>query len=298
MGTIVPLVKPWKDQRLRAGGEERPGIEWKVERPGILRVVGVVWDSIGVVSKIDDDTVLGLKECYAEWMQMLKFASTNSSTSQSTSKPAPTAKDSSTSLPEATPPTTSEEKAYTDLWLDQLALPPSSEPPILSSIKSWAVYMTSLLTYFGPKPYKKSPRLSSKSWEYFLAFLFLLKAQQCRSFLRSDIEDMMAVDGLTEDCFPNVLRNVDGYLSLVEELVAGRRIVLSKDRGGICWAPKSAEVGDVVCLLKGGRMPCVLRRGQGKEGSYQFVGEAFVMSVMSGDAVLTHEDGWSDFELE
>jgi hypothetical protein len=52
--------------------------------------------------------------------------------------------------------------------------------------------------------------------------------------------------------------------------------------GRFSLAPARARVGDVFCLLKGGTVPFVLRRGE-SEGSWEFLGESYVHGVMSGE---------------
>ncbi|KAK4664073.1 uncharacterized protein QC763_500170 [Podospora pseudopauciseta] len=61
----------------------------------------------------------------------------------------------------------------------------------------------------------------------------------------------------------------------------------------VCLLPKLTEVGDKVALLRGGRVPMILRPRE--DGSMQFVGEAYVHGVMDGEAF--HEEECIDFRI-
>ncbi|KAK4647376.1 uncharacterized protein QC761_0000320 [Podospora bellae-mahoneyi] len=61
----------------------------------------------------------------------------------------------------------------------------------------------------------------------------------------------------------------------------------------LCLLPKMTEVGDKVVLLRGGRVPVILR--QREDSSMQFVGEAYVHDAMDGEAF--DEDKCVDFRL-
>ena len=98
-----------------------------------------------------------------------------------------------------------------------------------------------------------------------------------------------------EWCVDRALRPVVflGYLRLtwrgysefarLIEMVYERRL----GRGGngfLMLAPEGAEVGDKVVLVKGGRVPLVVRRDSTEEGCYRLVGEAYVDGIMNGEA--------------
>ncbi|KAK4175799.1 hypothetical protein QBC36DRAFT_330579 [Triangularia setosa] len=55
----------------------------------------------------------------------------------------------------------------------------------------------------------------------------------------------------------------------------------------VCLLPKLTEVGDKVALLRGGRVPMILRPRE--EGTMQFIGEAYVHGVMDGEAFIESE---------
>ncbi|KAK1827172.1 heterokaryon incompatibility protein-domain-containing protein [Podospora conica] len=60
-----------------------------------------------------------------------------------------------------------------------------------------------------------------------------------------------------------------------------RRLGITQS-GRVCLLPSRAEVGDKIAVLRGGRVPVVLR-ARGGEGSRAFVGEAFVHGIMDGE---------------
>jgi len=53
--------------------------------------------------------------------------------------------------------------------------------------------------------------------------------------------------------------------------------------GLLCLLPKRAEVEDQIVLLRGGRVPVVLRP-RGDTGTVEFIGEAYVYGIMDGEA--------------
>ncbi|KAK3386901.1 heterokaryon incompatibility protein-domain-containing protein [Podospora didyma] len=63
--------------------------------------------------------------------------------------------------------------------------------------------------------------------------------------------------------------------------VTERRLGGSK-KGYLCLLPKDTMLGDQLVILKGGRVPAVLR--QRNDGSMEFIGEAYVHGIMNGEA--------------
>lgn len=63
---------------------------------------------------------------------------------------------------------------------------------------------------------------------------------------------------------------------------ARRRLGITQS-GRLCLLPKGTEVGDKIALLRGGRVPVVLRPRVGGR-SVEFIGEAFVHGIMDGEA--------------
>jgi len=75
--------------------------------------------------------------------------------------------------------------------------------------------------------------------------------------------------------------NPDGLAFLSGTMLAvGRRMARTQE-GHLALVPGDTEVGDRVFLLKGGQVPVVLRR---EEGRWEVIGEAYVHGVMKGEA--------------
>lgn len=47
--------------------------------------------------------------------------------------------------------------------------------------------------------------------------------------------------------------------------------------------PGDVEAGDVVCVVRGSRVPVVLRPVAGKESVYRLVGDCYVHGIMDGE---------------
>ena len=60
--------------------------------------------------------------------------------------------------------------------------------------------------------------------------------------------------------------------------ISGRRLARTKD-GRLVNAPGDSKVGDCLCLLKGGRVPYVLRE---ENDNYKLVGDCYVEEAMYG----------------
>ncbi|KAI1284415.1 hypothetical protein F5Y07DRAFT_346435, partial [Xylaria sp. FL0933] len=71
------------------------------------------------------------------------------------------------------------------------------------------------------------------------------------------------------------------------EMVYERRLGRAEN-GFLLLLPVGAEAGDKIFLVKGGRVPLVLRP-QGKSSSFRFVGEAYVEGIMNGE-IFRKED--------
>ncbi len=58
------------------------------------------------------------------------------------------------------------------------------------------------------------------------------------------------------------------------------------------------KAGDVVCLLRGGDVPFVLRRLSSGNGCYQLIGEAYVHGIMQGEiSAMLRGERLQDFEI-
>jgi hypothetical protein len=69
------------------------------------------------------------------------------------------------------------------------------------------------------------------------------------------------------------------------QIMRGRKLFRTGQNRSLGIGSKSLEVGDLVCLLAGGSVPYVIRRINGAENKFRFVGEAYVHGIMHGEAV-------------
>jgi hypothetical protein len=69
--------------------------------------------------------------------------------------------------------------------------------------------------------------------------------------------------------------------------LGNRRFCVTR-RGYFGLVPPGAQVGDIVCLLLGGKAPVVLRRDE-SDGLYIYMGDCYVHGIMYGEA-LKHDD--------
>ena len=85
------------------------------------------------------------------------------------------------------------------------------------------------------------------------------------------------------------------YADNVEAVCHGRRFFVTR-KGYMGLAPVSAREGDVVCILRGGKTPYVVR-AERKRG-YRFVGECYVEGLMGGGGMGGgEEEGCEEFVL-
>ncbi|KAF2823081.1 hypothetical protein CC86DRAFT_409849 [Ophiobolus disseminans] len=74
------------------------------------------------------------------------------------------------------------------------------------------------------------------------------------------------------------------YVAALQDTVCGWRFVVTK-KGFVGTVPKSARVGDVVAIMKGGRVPFILRKSEGRDGAFRLVGEGYVHGLMNGEGL-------------
>lgn len=118
-------------------------------------------------------------------------------------------------------------------------------------------------------------------------------------FLRSFDFYRLALDGRLEDAELNQSRE-DNYAALsavelsVNRFAASRRFCITRE-GRMGQVPREAEIGDLVCIFEGGRVPFVLRaRG---EGAFSLIGESYVHGIMQGEAVNGRAETLRDFTI-
>lgn len=74
------------------------------------------------------------------------------------------------------------------------------------------------------------------------------------------------------------------YIAALQDTVHGWRFVVTKN-GYVGVVPNMTKVGDVVAILKGGRVPFVLRRSGERDGAFRLVGECYVHCLMNGEGL-------------
>ncbi|KLU83145.1 hypothetical protein MAPG_02210 [Magnaporthiopsis poae ATCC 64411] len=92
------------------------------------------------------------------------------------------------------------------------------------------------------------------------------------------------------------------YRSMVMRCAIGRAFFVSK-KGYFGLAPSTAQVGDQVCILEGGRMPFILRESGtavlpdiGTVRAFKLIGDSYVHGIMNGEAVADVEEGRASLE--
>ena len=65
----------------------------------------------------------------------------------------------------------------------------------------------------------------------------------------------------------------------------GRKLFRTEENRSLGLGPQSLEIGDLVCVLAGGRVPYLIRPVNDEDNEAQFVGEAYVHGIMHGEAV-------------
>jgi hypothetical protein len=69
------------------------------------------------------------------------------------------------------------------------------------------------------------------------------------------------------------------------------------ERGYVGVLQPTAQVGDIVCILFGGRVPFLVRQTEVKNGSYQLVGECYIHGIMNGEALKFEGVEEQDFRI-
>jgi hypothetical protein len=81
-------------------------------------------------------------------------------------------------------------------------------------------------------------------------------------------------------------------------LQGSRRLALTHSRRALALTMLSAKPGDEIWILFNGRMPYVLRKIEGEEHGYSFVGEAYVHGFMEGEIFSRDKVDGLDVNIE
>jgi hypothetical protein len=96
-------------------------------------------------------------------------------------------------------------------------------------------------------------------------------------------------------CATTLQQQSASYASVLRDVVSGWRFVVT-ERGYVGVAPGLTKVGDTIAILKGGRVPFVIRNSGDRTGSSRLVGECYIHGLMHGEG-LTLEVVERDFRL-
>lgn len=80
-------------------------------------------------------------------------------------------------------------------------------------------------------------------------------------------------------------------------MVCGGRAFFATSSGRIGIGPTETKLGDVICVLKGARVPFVFRAVPECDGFHELVGEAYVHGIMQGELFEGQELAWKSFTL-
>jgi hypothetical protein len=95
------------------------------------------------------------------------------------------------------------------------------------------------------------------------------------------IEYAMSIEHMAAGSYE---KQAASYIAALQDTVHGWRFVVTKN-GYVGVVPKMTKVGDVVAILKGGRVPFVLRRSEERDGAFRLVGECYVHCLMNGEGL-------------
>jgi hypothetical protein len=88
----------------------------------------------------------------------------------------------------------------------------------------------------------------------------------------------MAVEHMAASSYQNQSAS---YVAALQDTLHGWRFVVTK-KGYVGVVPNVAQVGDVVAILKGGRVPFILQKSEARDGAFRLVGESYVHCLMNG----------------
>jgi len=74
------------------------------------------------------------------------------------------------------------------------------------------------------------------------------------------------------------------YLAALRDTVQGWRFAVTKN-GFVGTVPDLAQAGDVVAILKGGRVPFILQKSDARSGAFRLIGECYVHGLMNGEGL-------------
>jgi hypothetical protein len=86
------------------------------------------------------------------------------------------------------------------------------------------------------------------------------------------------------------------YIAALQDTPLGWRFVITK-RGYAGVVPNMAQIGDVVAIMKGGRVPFILQKSTARPWSFRLVGECYIHCMMNGEGLSLPGVIESDFRI-
>ncbi|KAH0433867.1 heterokaryon incompatibility protein [Colletotrichum camelliae] len=135
----------------------------------------------------------------------------------------------------------------------------------------------------------------SESWvRDCITYNWLLSQDGEKPALPTEVEDgsrrrpFMAVDDALQRGSQNGFRTglIDDHITKVINYVTPGRQIIITEGGFLGLGPAEAQVGDEIWLMRGGRMPLILRTSAATGGvseEYLLVGEAYIHGIMHGE---------------
>ncbi|KAI9863872.1 MAG: hypothetical protein M1813_003524 [Trichoglossum hirsutum] len=109
------------------------------------------------------------------------------------------------------------------------------------------------------------------------------------------IEDLLVVYDNEDGAYPTEGANEETklrqYLRQTGEVASGKRIFLTEELD-IGLGFSTIRAGDIVCILYGSQLPCILRKDDSSQHRYTFVGLCFLHGWMDGERNTRNWDWW------
>ena len=90
-----------------------------------------------------------------------------------------------------------------------------------------------------------------------------------------------ALGQTTADSFQE---NSTSYIAALKDTLHGWRFVLTKE-GYVGVVPNMAQIGDVIAIIKGGRVPFILQKSVARTGAFRLVGGSYIHCMMNGEGL-------------
>ncbi|OKP09324.1 hypothetical protein PENSUB_5334 [Penicillium subrubescens] len=242
---------------------------------GVYGAKGRIFDTISAVSTLRSE-VQGFKQLHEEWMSLTG------------------GKTSVESTPGRQPrPKGDDKEAYDRVWIGTMAMPdslPTPNPP--ARIKSWTHIIRDFMQWFDDWQVRPDG-LSKATWQCYFAFLALIAAQQSGAKTEPALKGALEEGGIAPGA--TITEHNEGFFRAIRSVAVGRRLAVTK-AGGVTWAPETAQVGDMICVIKGANVPFVIRKVDGTDGSFRFVGECLCHELLHIGMVDDDTD-WTTFRL-